>query len=97
MAKCALHLYITQAVLGAPPSQVQRSLMVQVAYCTTRQWSASCQTMMIGWSWRSIYDQMLKRNETHVLLDISHRKADEVRTGIHSGSGGQAGDMHAAS
>lgn len=46
---------------------------------------------------RSIYDQMLKRNETHVLLDISHRKADEVRTGIHSGSGGQAGDMHAAS
>ena len=30
---------------------------------------------------RSIYDQMLKRDETHVLLDISHRKADEVRTG----------------
>ena len=30
---------------------------------------------------RSIYDQMLKRNETHVLLDISHRRADEVRAG----------------
>ena len=30
---------------------------------------------------RSIYDQMLQRDETHVLLDISHRKADEVRTG----------------
>ena len=39
---------------------------------------------------RSIYDQMLKRNETHVLLDISHKKADEVK-GRHtySGSAGQ--------
>lgn len=31
---------------------------------------------------RAIQDQMLGRNESHVLLDISHKSADKVRTAI---------------